>query len=90
MVFQSVTILVILVYVNYFEPERHGPYAHYARFAQYFRDFCIYAMLGVTVLSGVWYIQRAIGLFRCAGRGFEVIVKPSEKRQAVSSSGRDS
>ncbi len=61
MVFQSVTILVILVYVNYFAGS-HGRSGE-AGF-RYFRDFCIWATLVVTVVSGLLYVQRAVAMFR--------------------------
>ncbi len=59
MVFQSVTILVILVYVNYRNrfPEYELPFAH-------FRDFCIWATLAVTVISGLLYLRHALALYR--------------------------
>ena len=61
MVVQSVTILVILVYVNY-----HGQLARsgYLDWARYFRNFCIGATVAITVISGFLYIQRAIAMFR--------------------------
>jgi CDP-diacylglycerol--glycerol-3-phosphate 3-phosphatidyltransferase len=61
MVVQSVTILVILVYVNY-----HGRLVRsgYVNWATYFRDACIWATVAITVISGVLYIQRAIAMFR--------------------------
>ena len=55
MVVQSVTILVILVYVNYFRD--YG-------WAQVTRDVCIWATIVVTVISGVLYVQRAVALHR--------------------------
>jgi CDP-diacylglycerol---glycerol-3-phosphate 3-phosphatidyltransferase len=61
MVFQSVTILVILVYVNYLPrlmaAQFDGP-------AGYFRGFCIWATIAVTVISGLLYVQRAVTLYR--------------------------
>jgi phosphatidylglycerophosphate synthase len=60
MVFQSVTILVILVYVNYvakMSPE-------FERAARIFRDVCIWATVVVTILSGLLYMQRATDLYR--------------------------
>jgi CDP-diacylglycerol--glycerol-3-phosphate 3-phosphatidyltransferase len=61
MVFQSVTILVILVYVNYYKAlEKRG----YLWGATQFRDFCIWATVAITVLSGLLYIQRAITMYR--------------------------
>lgn len=58
MVFQSVTILVILVYVNYYNTLQH-----YVA-ARYFRDFCIWATLIITIGSGLLYVQRAMSLYR--------------------------
>lgn len=63
MVFQSVTILVILVYVNYLD--RLQDY-RIARGAEMFRDFCIWATIAVTAISGLLYVQRAIALYRKA------------------------
>jgi phosphatidylglycerophosphate synthase len=63
MVFQSVTILVILVYVNYLDRARDPDVQRYGR---YFRDFCIWATLFITVLSGLLYVQRAIALYRAS------------------------
>ena len=61
MVVQSVTILVILVYVNY-----HGWLSEqgYERYATVFRDVCIWATVAITVISGVLYIQRAVAMYR--------------------------
>jgi CDP-diacylglycerol--glycerol-3-phosphate 3-phosphatidyltransferase len=61
MVFQSVTILVILVYVNYFARRQGRPEEAFAR---YFRDFCIWATIVVTLVSGLLYVQRAVAMFR--------------------------
>ena len=61
MVVQSVTILVILVYVNYHKALLDKGYDAYA---ENFRDFCIWATVAITVFSGLLYIQRAIGLYR--------------------------
>ena len=63
MVFQSVTILVILVYVNYFAP-KGGSEEEAARWFRYFRDFCIWATIVVTVCSGLLYVQRAVTMYR--------------------------
>jgi phosphatidylglycerophosphate synthase len=63
MVFQSVTIFVILVFVNYNGwLERHG--RDLPAYAGLFRDFCIWATLVVTVASGLVYVQRAVSLYR--------------------------
>jgi CDP-diacylglycerol--glycerol-3-phosphate 3-phosphatidyltransferase len=61
MVFQSVTILVILVYVNYLDRSKNLDLQRYGR---YFRDFCIWATVIITVLSGLLYVQRAVALYR--------------------------
>jgi CDP-diacylglycerol---glycerol-3-phosphate 3-phosphatidyltransferase len=60
MVFQSVTILVILVYVNYWY--KVGP--DIAVKMRVFRDLCIWATVFITVLSGLLYVQRAVALYR--------------------------
>jgi CDP-diacylglycerol---glycerol-3-phosphate 3-phosphatidyltransferase len=62
--FQSATILVILVFVNY--RGRLDPYA--LRDATIFRDFCIWATLVITVASGLMYVQKAVILFRKHGQ----------------------
>jgi CDP-diacylglycerol--glycerol-3-phosphate 3-phosphatidyltransferase len=59
MAIQSVTILVILIYVNYYS--QLGKYEPYAA---NFRDFCIWATVAITVISGLLYIQRAVALYR--------------------------
>ena len=58
MAIQSATILVILVYVNYFD--------FFKRFewARIFRDACIWATVAITIISGILYIQRAVSLYR--------------------------
>ena len=63
MVFQSVTILVILVYVNYLQRLKDSGWEEYAR---HFRDFCIWATIVITVWSGITYVQRAIVFYRKA------------------------
>src|SRR5687767_6301 len=55
MVFQSVTILVILVYVNYLDALQQNSLENAARV---FRDVCIWATIAVTVWSGLLYVQR--------------------------------
>ena len=60
MVVQSVTILVILIYVNYFAPQTgHGGEPGMA----VFRDFCVWTTLVVTVFSGLAYVQRAVAVY---------------------------
>ena len=53
MVVQSVTILVILLYVNYWI------YSPREKYFRGFRDFCVWTTVAVTVLSGLAYVQRA-------------------------------
>jgi len=60
MVFQSVTILAILLYVNYFE-RRHDTMETYAR---WIRDICIWATIAITLLSGVSYVRRGVSLYQ--------------------------
>jgi CDP-diacylglycerol--glycerol-3-phosphate 3-phosphatidyltransferase len=63
MVFQSVTILAILLYVNYYDwIQNHIPTG-----ATAFRDFCIWGTIVITVISGLLYVQRAIAMFRSKG-----------------------
>jgi len=62
MVFQSVTILVILAYVNYRGwMLDHPPLETYARLL---RDVCIWGTVLITVVSGWLYVQRAIRMSR--------------------------
>ena len=56
MVFQSVTILVILVYVNYLDRLQRRRRCEHA--ARVFRDVCIWATIAITVWSGLLYVQR--------------------------------
>ncbi len=72
MVMQSITILVILAYVNYYAwIEQH----QLKRLALYVRETFIYATLVITVWSGLLYIQRGIGLYRAPARELEPAVK---------------
>jgi len=64
MVFQSVTILVILVYVNYLDRLDRVGHAELKMIGRYCRDFCIWATVGITVLSGLLYVQRAVAMYR--------------------------
>jgi CDP-diacylglycerol--glycerol-3-phosphate 3-phosphatidyltransferase len=62
--FQSATILVILVYVNFMHTfGKYEPVAHYVR------DFGIWATLLITVLSGLLYIQKAMAMYRASESG---------------------
>lgn len=59
MVTQSVTILVILVYVNYLRwLTEHG----YQTWAEHFRNLCIWVTLAVTVWSCIGYVMKAISI----------------------------
>jgi CDP-diacylglycerol--glycerol-3-phosphate 3-phosphatidyltransferase len=61
MVVQSVTILVILAYVNYLpEYESWG----ILRPITYFRDFCIWTTVVVTVASCAGYLRRSLQLYQ--------------------------
>lgn len=55
MVFQSITILVILVYVNYLPSLNANGLETIARV---FRDVCIWATIAITVWSGLLYVQK--------------------------------
>ena len=58
--FQSGTILVILLYVNYYDWIQ----SHAEPAARWFRDFCIWGTVAITIISGLLYLQRAAALFR--------------------------
>jgi CDP-diacylglycerol---glycerol-3-phosphate 3-phosphatidyltransferase len=60
MVFQSVTILVILVYVNY--QDRLS--ANMEVYARGLRDFCIWATVAITIISGLLYVRQAVKLYQ--------------------------
>jgi CDP-diacylglycerol--glycerol-3-phosphate 3-phosphatidyltransferase len=68
MVVQSVTILVVLVYVNYFAP--HIGSGHEPEF-KIARDLCVWATVAVTVLSGFAYVRRAVSVYLKHGEGSE-------------------
>jgi CDP-diacylglycerol--glycerol-3-phosphate 3-phosphatidyltransferase len=83
MVFQSVTILVILAYVNYLDwLQQH----RWDRPATRFRDLCIWLTLGVTVISGLLYVQRALAMYRRSAAGFDEAMPP-EPEEAHTRSG---
>ena len=65
MVLQSVTILVILVYVNYHSWLHGSPYEGWAT---KFRDLCIWVTIAITVYSGLDYVRRAAAMFRAGPR----------------------
>lgn len=84
MVFQSVTILVILTYVNYHGWLRDHRWELSARI---FRDVCIWLTIGITVLSGLLYIQRAVAMYRDRGASAPARSNggspPPERRESV-------
>lgn len=61
MVFQSVTILVILAYVNYIDALDRLRWEWPARV---FRDICIWATIAITIVSGLLYVRRATTLYK--------------------------
>ena len=60
--FQATTILIILVYVNYYPRFHHNP--DFLLYATYFRDFAIWATVAITVYSGLLYLQRAMVMLK--------------------------
>lgn len=60
MVVQSVTILIVLIYVNYFAPHIGSGYEPQFRI---FRDACVWLTVVVTVLSGLAYVRRAVSVY---------------------------
>ena len=62
--FQSVTILVILVYVNY----RNRLDTDALRYAILLRDIAIWGTVVITVASGLMYVRKAVTLFRKHGQ----------------------
>jgi CDP-diacylglycerol--glycerol-3-phosphate 3-phosphatidyltransferase len=65
--FQSGTIMAILLYVNYYDWLQH----HAEPYARYFRDFCIWGTVAITVLSGILYLGRAWQVFVEKGPGVQ-------------------
>jgi CDP-diacylglycerol--glycerol-3-phosphate 3-phosphatidyltransferase len=61
--FQSATILVILVYVNY----RNRLDADALHDATLLRDIAIGGTVAITVASGLMYVQKAVALYRKHG-----------------------
>jgi CDP-diacylglycerol---glycerol-3-phosphate 3-phosphatidyltransferase len=61
MVIQSITILAILVFVNYREPLLRY---HWEGPVRWIRNIFIWATVAVTVLSGLAYVQKAVVLYR--------------------------
>ncbi len=62
MVLQSVTILVILLYVNYFDSQS----AQIQAYAAKFRDLCIWLTISVTLWSGMTYVRRGVALYKAS------------------------
>ena len=60
MVFQSVTVLVILIYVNYFQGHT-GPVEAVAAWV---RTVCIWTTVIVTLYSGLTYVRRGVTLYQ--------------------------
>ena len=65
-VIQSITIMVILVYVDFRGWLLELGWEVYARIL---RDLCIWATVAVTVISGYTYVRRAMKLYRSAKIG---------------------
>jgi CDP-diacylglycerol--glycerol-3-phosphate 3-phosphatidyltransferase len=63
MVFQSVTILIILIYVNYY----NWILSHAHTFMTVLRDVFIWGTVVITVISGLLYVQRAVAMHRAKG-----------------------
>src|SRR5687768_18577990 len=69
MVLQSITILVVLVYVNYFAKDWPGAFLKLHAYEWYARMLLygfIWTTLAVTVVSGWMYVQKAIEMYRAA------------------------
>jgi CDP-diacylglycerol--glycerol-3-phosphate 3-phosphatidyltransferase len=68
---QSVTVLIVLVYVNYHTrlelTATENGLPQLAAWFRWFRNFAIWVTVLVTIVSGIQYVARAITLYR-AGR----------------------
>ena len=80
MVAQSVTILVILAYVNYLARLQEHRWDTIARWA---RDAFIYATLLITIWSGLLYVRRGIALYRGSMKTAEPSAAPPPKAPAI-------
>ena len=58
--FQSATILLVLIYVNYARNWQPS----YEQVARWVRDFAIWGTVLITAYSGLAYVQKAVVLFR--------------------------
>jgi phosphatidylglycerophosphate synthase len=78
MVLQSVTILIILIYINYFE-RKGGPVEYWGRMV---RDGFIVLTVIFTVLSAMTYVRRAVTLFQKsdATPGGHPVIPPVQDR----------
>lgn len=63
MVFQSATILIILVYVNYHVGVRDN-FPALDRPFYWFRQFAVWGTVVITIWSGVLYVQKAMEIYR--------------------------
>ncbi len=63
MVLQSVTILVILIYVNYLHPLVRQGHPRVEYVARVIRDVFIWSTIAWTIISGFTYVRRAIRLY---------------------------
>ena len=62
MVLQSATILVVLLYVNYFaRPDRQGPAEAVAR---HVRDGFIWVTVAFTLYSAIGYVRKGVALYQ--------------------------
>jgi CDP-diacylglycerol---glycerol-3-phosphate 3-phosphatidyltransferase len=59
--FQSATILVILVYVNYLSWLQR---MNYDAAATIIRDICIWGTIIITIFSGMTYVRRAVAMYQ--------------------------
>jgi CDP-diacylglycerol--glycerol-3-phosphate 3-phosphatidyltransferase len=64
MALQSITVLVILAYVNLLAWNETHPLEFAVRVL---RNVCIWVMIAITIMSGVVYVRRAVALFRQDG-----------------------
>lgn len=75
MVVQSVTILIILVYVNSLPWMQQNLSRSLQNAAEWFRDLSIYITLAVTVISGAMYLRRGIAIYRASNEAAQVAAR---------------